>query len=269
MEVGGTLGLLSRHMLVKSFLIHEKLKRAMDGGWKEIQEFKSFCDGLSFLTTNEKERQEIKANTFFKLASEPLKKHFAIWSNDLLFFGLFGEVETSKCLACILVDPHHTSTPCVNAEPFLSPFYKVSINLFDFRSFIISSCNDLKDINEGFHLQKLQGLVYELTEGKDIWSSSYNGGWRNIFLNQYAAHATHTQLVESAVKDSNFCSKKGRPEEYQSQLGQIRTGIITDITKGTRSAQVKDKLEKDGKCFKVIKDGMYCKRNAIRRSSFN
>jgi hypothetical protein len=257
-EVGGTLGFLSRHLLVRSFIIHDKLQSALNGGWKKFEEFKSFCE-FKDLRENEQKKQEDKANAFFKLALEPVKKHFAIWSNELLFFGLFGEFETSSCLAKILglrdshFDARRQFGDSNGISLFKSAFHKATINLRHFEAFITSSCDDIIAVGESFHWKKLEGLAKELRGGHDIWNPTYKGTWKEVFLNQYAAHATHTQLVEAAVKDSNFCSKKNRPEEYQSQIGQIRAGILTDINKEARRAQVDEKIKRDGKGFKEDK----------------
>jgi hypothetical protein len=245
--LGNTLGFLSRHMFVRYFVMSSQLKHAMDGGWKTIKEFSVFAKFLN-LTDDQKKFQHKKADQFMKLAHEAIKKHFSIWCNDLLFFGLFGENHTASTLANYLSGTKDGEQSRNNVV--FSDFHQTSINLKNLRDFIDCECNDINMVRESFHIRKVTPLIEELQSGKDIWSNSYQGLWKDIFLRHYSSHATHTQMVESAVKDSNFCSKKGRPEELQTQVGQIRSGILRELNIDARKKQVEDKLMKDGKSFK-------------------
>ena len=244
--LGGTLGFLSRHMLVRFYIMSRQLKAAMNGGWKAIDAFKEFKE-FKHISKSQQAKECEKADKFMKIAFHAINKHFSIWTNALLFFGLFGEFETARCLSNILNGNDNTG---ITTGVIYSEFHQASIDLTDLRSFIESKCINMNLTRETFHMKKLSGMINELHSGKDIWGASYKGTWRELFLKHYAAHATHTQFVESAVKDSNFCSKKGRPEEMQSQVGQIRASVVRDLNRDARDAQVRQKLLKDGKIYK-------------------
>ena len=224
-----------------------QLKDAMDGGWKRLKDFSVFSQFLN-LTEDQKKFQQKKADQFIKLAYEAIKKHFSIWCNDLLFFGLFGEKHSAFTLANYLSQTKTGEQP--RNYVVFSEFHLTTINLNNLRDFIDCECRDINMVRESFHIRKVAPLIRELQNGRDIWCSSYQGIWKDIFLRHYSSHATHTQMVESAVKDSNFCSKKGRPEELQTQVGQIRSGILRELNIDARKKQVENKLTKDGKSFK-------------------
>ena len=176
-ELGNTLGFMSRHMLVRYFLMIEKLQKGLNNGWKNMDEFKTFCEFRN-LTAAEKEKQVGKANDFFQLAIEPLEKHYEIWANDLLFFCLFSEFEIASCLAKVLIEVDRSEqsngpNSVSNTTVFQSKVHKPPIDLSAFRRFILKNCKDLKKIKDGFHIKKLAGLVNELKSGIDMWSPSY------------------------------------------------------------------------------------------------
>lgn len=73
--LGGTLGFLSRHMLLRYFIMSKKLKDAMDGGWEKMIEFEVFAKFIN-LTDDQKKFQYEKADQFMNLAYVSIKKKF-------------------------------------------------------------------------------------------------------------------------------------------------------------------------------------------------
>ena len=128
-DIVGTPGYLSRHIPIRYFIMYHYLSSGLsgkwvndgkggkthEGGWKNIDSFDFFwskcketigkCD-KTVAVGGEKipflQFEEQKVESFFQLAFKQLVKHFKTWANEKLFFALFSESPTAKCVARLL-----------------------------------------------------------------------------------------------------------------------------------------------------------------------
>jgi hypothetical protein len=77
--------------------------------WRNLPVFQGFIASQELLADEiEKQRQNKKANEFFRIAQELLEKHFDLWVNKHLFLALFGEVDTAQVVAQFLLGQEAT-----------------------------------------------------------------------------------------------------------------------------------------------------------------
>ena len=91
-DVGGTPSFMSRHMLVRYFLMVQQIEDGTNENWMQMDEFKGFVDSMQTLDISEKNLQKEKGKHFLRIVRASLTKHFCSWvSANLLFLSLFNE----------------------------------------------------------------------------------------------------------------------------------------------------------------------------------
>jgi hypothetical protein len=120
------------HMLIHYYLAQKSLTKLIHQGHNHPG-FKNFQESLS-IPELDVEHQKAKCMRFFKLALEPLNKHFERWvQKDLLPCGLMLELPLAKLIAQVIQQqPQLKKPPNTTVHPFKSQVHKQNIDLYSF-----------------------------------------------------------------------------------------------------------------------------------------
>ena len=98
---------ISRHVLVRYFLMHQDHQKAMNEGWKSLdpfQDYKEYVDEQLKESQYFEVYRDKKVSMFFEESFNTLNHHYIKWVNtNLLVFSLFSKPPTARCVAQVLL----------------------------------------------------------------------------------------------------------------------------------------------------------------------
>jgi len=268
-RIGGMPGFLGRHMLVRYFLMRSDLLRWTNGKWNDCQDMKQFVDTIpdeetdvdtipddaadpgptienqlndaNVLLDDIKARpvdnpslQRKKADDFMKMGLEYLDKHFARYTKELLFLGLFGESPTASLLATKLLNPNIPLAED-NGTTYHCDYHGRDIDLKAFAKFLNESV-DCDDARNCPHVVKLgQDRLEKIASDISIWADDAptpHVNIKNYYCEHYAAFATTTHFVEAGVKIAKIANNNARDELRMTHYA-IGSNLIEEINELT------------------------------------
>jgi hypothetical protein len=209
--------------------------------WRNLPVFQGFIASQELLADEiEKQRQNKKANEFFRIAQELLEKHFDLWVNKHLFLALFGEVDTAQVVAQFLLGQEATGFATNGLSE--SKIHGRSISMAAFRDFLQTRVTMSKEeILASVHLAPCIRDLSLVADGGDMWATQdcpiRLKRMQEHYKNCFSALATNSHLAERDVKGANFCSLINRPEYLASAYGTARAGLVAPINRNARLIQ--------------------------------
>ena len=248
--VGNTSSFLSRHMLVRYFIMSEQVEEAKNEKWQEYDEWKGFVESIEELEKDEeKEIQKVKVTHFLRIVSASLTKHFRIWtSSDLLFLSLFAETKTAKIVARLVLGMEQEVG---TEEKFFSKAHNWNINIYKFAQFMIKHCKQetiVKVTSSPFVLAN-KVAIRLIADGGDIWAPSPSPplvAFKELYLTHYSSLPTNSQFTERGVKESGYVSLGRRSEKNRSILATARAKLVPDsMVEGRKQLEGKNSETKE------------------------
>ena len=236
--VAGTPSFLSRHLLVRYFVMTNEMEEAIvDDKWKTMGEFRDVIAALERCSDQEKEMQVRKVQYFLKIVKKMIDKHFGKWATSHLFYSLFSEQQSGRVVA------HFMSGVPYNGPPdYESTEHKTKVNLVQFYEFLKAKCDTehlVKQLSDE-HMLETKGLELQfIRQGMNMWDTAHNdsplGALRDNFVQKSSALPSNSQFTEQGVKESNYCTL-GRREEKTRSIQALARG--TTVSEANLSAKI-------------------------------
>ena len=130
-KVGGTPSFLSRHMLVRYFLMIQQVTSVTKGRWREVKEFTDFVATLDNMNNDEEETQIQKVQHFLRIVKASLDKHFKIWIEpDIFFLSVFSKHKIAQQIVLFVQGKEIN-----NSETYHSEVHGYDIKFCEFQKF--------------------------------------------------------------------------------------------------------------------------------------
>jgi hypothetical protein len=303
----GRPGFVPNHHLVRYCLKRQELEKIvveLDAGTVDESpahaRLKSFWGKIAGSTDGEaKARSLKKARDFMTEFLKSLVKHNDQFvSSDLLFLGAFGEQETGSMVARMLQSANESpeSELCANnllvcadetrPRTFKSEIHKQTIDLEKFGDFLVDICwENAPDATKTRNFELVCPIVLRIAGGKNIWDGSKaTEADRNIYLSNFAALPSTSEMVERAVKKAKLCQKTGKGERNVTAYGIAGDGVkemcVEQLVPSSYLARMDERrkfqqqrAEDDGRDARSKKDytedlarGPSCIRNTVNQA---
>ena len=249
-DVGGTPSFMSRHMLVRYFLMVQQIEDGTNENWMQMDDFKGFVDSMQTLDISEKNLQKEKVKHFLRIVRASLIKHFCSWvSADLLFLSLFSEKETAQIVAKLVLGMEQEEAQL--KEDFVSKAHGQQINLQKFANFVQKQCTAacITTVASSPFVQENQVAIRLLSQGGNIWTNSTLPPllqFKHLYQTRYAALPINSQFTKRGVKESSYVTLGRRSEKNRSILSTARAKLVPDAMIKGRSKTEREDGEKRG-----------------------
>ena len=241
-KVGGTPSFLSRHMLVRYFLMIQQVTSVTKGRWRDVKEFTDFISTLDDMNNDEEETQIQKVEHFLRIVKASLDKHFKIWIEPNLFFlSAFSEHKIAHQIVRFVQGKEIN-----NSETYRSEVHGYDIKFCEFQKFLKDKC-DINAIRGNKFIQEHILPLQLIANGHNIWHSdapTVLTKFRQLYVEQLSALPTNSQFTERGVKESGYVSLGRRSEKYRSTLAIARAKIIPDAMASGNAIVNQDNKEK-------------------------
>ena len=233
-DATGEAGFRSQHILVRSFIMLDDLKRfKLDLAERKLVDFETSLSAPA-LTHADVLKQRSKANEFLKEAELSIRIHFKRWANELLPLCLGGEFPTARIAAnkLLRINRRPDDLPILrlplDANPtFRSKAHGCNICLPAFREFV-------EDVSE--HTYEMEPLLFDVASringGFDMWDNTLSAGavaLRNSFCSNFLCLFSNSQPAEVAVKEAKNVSSTGRQEELRTVMAIGRSAMLPSV----------------------------------------
>jgi hypothetical protein len=236
-------GYASRHMSTRTFIVSEQLKK-LKITWSVEPEFKEFISRRALHTGNEETiLYKDLPRLFFEDVSCMFEKHMVKqWcSTKLLKLTIASIPEIATSFARWIFN-----LPIENKSIF-SEIHNTSIHLPSCIQYI-TQYTSVTDIQSDTFITQFQSAIKKIAFGELLFDSIDS---EVLELQEYVKESflplpSSTQLVESKVKDMDFCGSTGRDEGRISNLAMIRSVTLPQVTLAVKeSEQFKSRKRKN------------------------
>jgi len=226
-------GFQAHHIAIRYHLMDQDVKTFMWG-----RSMPDYDEAVALYTKSD---HRDKLDVFMRAVNESLHKHFKRWLlPSLLPAALLSEAPTAKVVSAIILQEAMPSIPehydqRGKEHYFHSDVHKVRINLNLMYKFFRDSLQDEVGNDEYVQLAKHAArLVF--AQDIDIRSPDYHsehGPTRWQMHSTYLPLPSHTEFVESVVKDAKEVSSTDRSEEHRTWMAITRSATPLGKSKST------------------------------------
>ena len=258
-EAGKTPGFISRHIMVRYFLMESDLHDIDGEKWKTHEAFRDYVKSLDEISDADKEIQNKKLTHFFRNVHESLKRHFEPWTNKLFFLSLFSKQHTATSAAKLLIGRNMENLG-ENGSHYCK-FHKSNININEFMRWMKKHVST-EVINETRNLSFIRQHIPAISliaDGCNAWGNAPGNAlasFRQLYLHRFSAFPINSQFTERGVKESGHVSLGRRNETHRSLLAISRAKIMPNALQDYRDdVKVESESESDAEDGEDDEDG--------------
>ena len=219
-------------MAARFFVMHSSLRK-LASEFETEPAFQGYRDA-KLLVTKAKELAHLEKveQEFFKIAEISLVKHYSQWLNQNLLPCAIATPEKEICeaFAC-----YFSGAADIENCTFYSHVHETEISTVELINFLQVYGSFRRETSSSLSLH--MEAVKEIAGGKklyDLEGSEINKEFQFFVSYTYLPLPSHTQFVESGVKESAIVSETGREERSRSILAIVRSHTVEQFLESAR-----------------------------------
>lgn len=203
----------------------------LESNFVNNESFKPFLDRKSIHNSNEKHYNylyNVLPTQLFKISKNAFTKHFTQWrESSLLHFVLTADMLFASTFAKKFLNRE------ISNEVIIVSFSKKKFHLPYLMDFLFEKCKPIKFRQLTF-LKKFEKAIEKLAAGYDLYGESaceIMSPFKEYVLKFMLPLASNTQGVEARIKDVSLRKSTGKSEKIVTNIGTMRSVILTDVIK--------------------------------------